>query len=156
VQYRYSNIPGWLCFVFGCIYKENSMTHDSNQVLNKDDLLAEARASVNPVDAEAAEALLNAGASVLDVREPAEYMMGHLPRAENIPRGVLEFKVGDHPMLCDKTSTILLYCKNGGRSTLAAHTLKRMGFTDVRMLVGGFDSWTGSVHKVETDPSVYK
>lgn len=132
------------------------MAHDLNQALNKEDLLAEARVSVNPVDAEAAEALLNAGASVLDVREPAEFMMGHLPSAENIPRGVLEFKVGDHPMLCDMSHTILLYCKNGGRSTLAAHTLKRMGFTDVRMLVGGFDGWTGSVHNVETDPSVYK
>lgn len=49
---------------------------------------------------------------------------------------------------------ILLYCKNGGRSTLAAHTLKRMGFSNVKMLVGGYDGWEG--HTVETDPSVYK
>lgn len=124
--------------------------------MSKDDLLAEARASVNPVGAEDAQALLDNGAKVLDVREPAEFMMGHLPGAENVPRGVLEFKVGDHPVLADKSAAILLYCKNGGRSTLAAHTLKRMGFTNVQMLVGGFDGWAGTVHQVETDPSLYK
>lgn len=124
--------------------------------MTKDDLLAEARASVQPVDASAAEALLAAGAVVLDVREPAEFDMGHLPGAVNVPRGVLEFRVGDHPALCNKDAAILLYCKNGGRSTLAAHTLKRMGFDGVKMLVGGFDGWKGSVHKVEVDPSVYR
>jgi rhodanese-related sulfurtransferase len=124
--------------------------------MNKDDLLEEARVSVTPVDASEAQALVDGGASILDVREPAEFMMGHLPKAENIPRGVLEFKVGDHPVLADKNATILLYCKNGGRSTLAAHTLKRMGFSNVKMLVGGFDGWSGSIHKIETDPSVYQ
>ena len=67
---------------------------------------------------------------------------------------VLLYKVADHPVLADKDAEILLYCKNGGRSTLAAHTLKRMGFSNVKMLVGGYDGWEG--HTVETDPSVYK
>ncbi len=124
--------------------------------LSKDDLLAEARTAVNPVDAAAAEALLAQGAVVLDVREPAEFDMGHLPGAVNVPRGVLEFRVGDHPALTNPQADILLYCKNGGRSTLAAHTLKRMGFEQVKMLVGGFDGWSGTVHKVEVDPSVYR
>jgi len=122
--------------------------------MTREDLLAEARDSVNPVDADTAQTMLDNGAKVLDVREPAEYMMGHLPGAENIPRGVLEFKVADHPLLADTHADILLYCKNGGRSTLAAHTLKRMGFTNVKMLVGGYDGWDG--HTVEADPSVYQ
>ncbi|MDO6681918.1 MULTISPECIES: rhodanese-like domain-containing protein [unclassified Oceanobacter] len=125
-------------------------------VLKKEDLLSEASVSVNPVNAEEAEGLLANGAVVLDVREPAEFEMGHLPGAVNVPRGVLEFRVGDHPALTDNTASILLYCKNGGRSTLAAHTLKRMGFDQVKMLVGGFDGWSGDVHKVEIDPSVYR
>ena len=125
-------------------------------VVTKEDLLAEARPSVNPVDANAAEALLAEGAVVFDVREPAEFDMGHLPGAVNVPRGVLEFRVGDHPALKDADASILLYCKNGGRSTLAAHTLKRMGFDKVQMLVGGFDGWAGDVHKVEVDPNVYQ
>lgn len=124
--------------------------------LTRDDLLAEARSAVVPVDASAAEAMLAQGCVVLDVREPAEFDMGHLPGAVNVPRGVLEFRVGDHPDLCDLQADILLYCKNGGRSTLAAHTLKRMGFEQVKMLVGGFDGWAGSVHKVELDPGMYR
>ena len=125
-------------------------------VMTKDDFLAEAQASVTPVDAEMAQQMMDSGARVLDVREPAEFMMGHLPGAENIPRGVLEFKAADHPLLADRNAQILLYCKNGGRSTLAAHTLKRMGYDQVKMLVGGFDAWAGSVHKVESDPGLYR
>lgn len=124
--------------------------------MKKEDFLAAAQASISPINANDAEALLVSGAIVLDVREPAEFDAGHLPSAVNIPRGVLEFRVGDHPALTDSAATILLYCKNGGRSTLAAHTLKQMGFDHVRMLTGGFDGWTGTVHKVEIDPSIYQ
>lgn len=124
--------------------------------ITKDDLLATARESVSPVSGDEAETLLANNAVVLDVREPAEFDMGHLPGAVNIPRGVLEFRVGEHPALVDPAAPILLYCKNGGRSTLAAHTLKQMGFSEVKMLVGGFDDWQGDVHSVEVDPSVYQ
>ena len=124
--------------------------------LSKEDLLAAARASVNPVDGTQAEALLADGAVVLDVREPSEFDMGHLPGAVNVPRGLLEFMVGSHPALSNADAIILLYCKNGGRSTLAAHTLKQMGFDQVSMLTGGFDGWSGDVHKVEVAPNVYQ
>jgi rhodanese-related sulfurtransferase len=126
-----------------------------NQVKTRDDLLAEARAEVSLVTADRAEELIAQQALVLDVREPAEFQLGHLPNAVNIPRGVLEFKVGNHPDLNDSQSSILIYCKNGGRSTLAAYTLKQMGFTHVEMLIGGFDSWSGNVHTIEVDPSIY-
>lgn len=126
-------------------------------VLTKDDLLAQARDAVNPVDAEGAEVLLQQErVVVLDVREPAEFDMGHLPGSVNVPRGLLEFMVGNNPALSDPDATILLYCKNGGRSTLAAQTLKQMGFNHVRMLVGGFDGWSGSVHKVEVGDNIYQ
>lgn len=124
--------------------------------LTKEDLLAQARESINPVDADAAETLLQQGVVVLDVREPSEFDMGHLPGGVNVPRGLLEFMVGNHPALSDADASILLYCKNGGRSSLAAHTLKQMGFDNVHMLVGGFDGWSGSVHKVEVDPNIYQ
>jgi rhodanese-related sulfurtransferase len=127
----------------------------SDLVKTRDDFLTAARAEINLVAADRAEALIAQQALVLDVREPAEFQLGHLPNAVNIPRGVLEFKVGDHPDLNDKQRPILIYCKNGGRSTLAAFTLKQMGFSQVEMLIGGFDGWSGSVHLVEVDPSIY-
>lgn len=127
----------------------------SIQIKSREDLLAEARAEITLVDAERAETMIAEAALVLDVREPAEFQSGHLPHAINIPRGVLEFKVGNHPELNESKRSILIYCKNGGRSTLAAYTLNQMGFTQVEMLIGGFDGWTGSVHKIEIDPSIY-
>lgn len=127
----------------------------SIQIKSREDFLAEAKAQITLVDSERAEAMISDAALVLDVREPAEYQLGHLPQAVNVPRGVLEFKVGNHPELNDSERSILIYCKNGGRSTLAAYTLKQMGFNQVEMLIGGFDGWTGTVHKIEVDPSIY-
>ena len=126
-----------------------------NSIKTRDDLLASACAEINLVAAERAEELIALNALVLDVREPAEFQAGHLPHAVNVPRGVLEFKVGNHPDLSDGQRSILIYCKNGGRSTLAAYTLKQMGFSQVEMLMGGFDDWKGSVHTIEVDPSIY-
>lgn len=124
--------------------------------MTKDDFLAAAMASVNAVDTAAAEQLIQGNTVVLDVREPAEFAMGHLSQAVNVPRGLLEFMVGQHPALSDQQAQVLLYCKNGGRSTLAAHTLKQMGFERISMLTGGFDQWAGEVQRVEVDANVYR
>jgi rhodanese-related sulfurtransferase len=123
--------------------------------LTKDDLLNEARQSLTIVDANKAEQSINTGAVILDIREPAEFDMGHLPNAVNIPRGLLEFMVGNNPALKDFNQNMLVYCKNGGRSTLASDTLQKMGFKQVNMLSGGFDSWTGTIHKVEIADNQY-
>jgi rhodanese-related sulfurtransferase len=45
--------------------------------------------------------------------------------------------------------------QNGGRSILAAYTLKQMGFSKLERLMGEFDGWTATLHKVEVDPSFY-
>ena len=127
----------------------------NDKVLTREDMLAAARNEIVLVNADRAEALIAQQALILDVRESAEYQAGHLPQAINVPRGVLEFKVGNHPQLQDPQQSILIYCKNGGRSTLAALTLKQMGFHQFEMLVEGFDGWSGDVHKVESDPSIY-
>jgi rhodanese-related sulfurtransferase len=118
----------------------------NDPVKSREDFLAEARSEIRLVEAAQAEALIQQHALVLDVREPTEFQLGHLANAVNIPRGVLEFKVGNHPELCDNQRSILIYCKNGGRSTLAAYTLKQMGFTRVEMLTGGFDGWSGATY----------
>ncbi len=124
-------------------------------ILSREDMLKTAREQITLVDAQRAEALIQSQALILDVREAAEFQLGHLPQAINVPRGVLEFKVGNHPQLQDSSLPILIYCKNGGRSTLAAYTLKQMGFSQVEMLSEGFDGWAGPVHKIEIDPSIY-
>ena len=77
--------------------------------LTKDDLLHQARQSLSIIDAHETESLIKGGAVMLDVREPNEFDMGHLPGAVSIPRGLLEFMVGNNPSLKDFDQDIVVY-----------------------------------------------
>jgi glyoxylase-like metal-dependent hydrolase (beta-lactamase superfamily II) len=85
---------------------------------------------------------------LLDVRERSEYEVGHLPNARHIPRGQLELRVDKE--LPDPTVRVLVYCQFGKISTLAAATLKTMGFGRVVALDGGYDAWVKAGHPVAT------
>jgi rhodanese-related sulfurtransferase len=121
------------------------------------DLVAAARAVIREIDAGELAELQLAGAPIVDVREPAEFAAGHVPGAVNIPRGVLEFEVDGHPAvncvkdpaLSHREQPIVLYCRSGGRSALAAEALKRLGFADVRSLAGGYLAWTAAGRPVQ-------
>jgi glyoxylase-like metal-dependent hydrolase (beta-lactamase superfamily II)/rhodanese-related sulfurtransferase len=76
---------------------------------------------------------------LLDVREPAAFAAGHIPGAINLPRGQLELRVNE--LLPDPTRRILLYCEFGKISTLAAATLRDMGYLHAIALDAGFRSW---------------
>lgn len=83
---------------------------------------------------------------LLDVRETEAFFQGHIPGAINIPRGQLELKVNEllpNPML-----RILTYCQHGKISTLAAATLKELGYDRAVALDGGFNSWQEQGHPV--------
>ncbi len=88
---------------------------------------------------------------LLDVREKDAYEAAHIPGARHLPRGQLELRV-DREMP-DPTTRILTYCQFGKVSTLAASTLKTMGFTRVVALDGGMDAWQQAGYPVETGPS---
>lgn len=112
------------------------------------DLVTEARAKireVTPADFSAQQGM----AIVIDVREPAEFETGHIPGSINIPRGVLEFQVDAHPAVANvsdpalshKERPIVVVCRTGGRAALAALSLQRLGFADVRSIAGGVMAW---------------
>jgi len=84
---------------------------------------------------------------ILDVREPKEYKMGHMPNAINIPRGILEYKV--EGKISDKNTPILVYCKVGGRGTFSAEVLGKLGYANVFNLSGGWQSWEKAGYPVE-------
>ena len=74
------------------------------------------------------------GALLIDVREPSEYAAGHVTGTVNIPRGLLEFQIWKkmgHPKPVNMKTKIYLQCATGGRATLAAADMKRIGFTNV-------------------------
>lgn len=118
------------------------------------DLVAEAKSQIVEIEPAVAHAALEKS-QVLDVREPAEYDAGRLPGAINIPRGVLEFKIGDHPQLSQRDRDILICCKTSGRAALAALNLKRMGYTNVRSIHGGFDAWSRAGLPVERETTQF-
>ncbi|MGH6821854.1 MAG: rhodanese-like domain-containing protein, partial [Methylocella sp.] len=101
-----------------------------------------AKEEIREIDVPAAGQLLaNSPVVVIDVREPDEFSAGALPGAINVPRGVLEFRLASVPQLSNPKAPMLLYCRTGGRSAMAAQTLKRLGYTDVLSLSGGYEAW---------------
>lgn len=115
---------------------------DKATTLTPQDLIREAKQHIREVDVPAARARVDDGKTIiLDVREPDEYAAGHLPRAINVPRGVLEFRLSATPELANPAADILLYCRTGGRSALAAQSLQRLGYTETMSLAGGYDAW---------------
>jgi len=106
-------------------------------------LLSEAAAEVPFMSMEEVKARVESGANdfiVLDVRERDAYNAGHIPSAQHLPRGLLELKVNE--ALPDPTVRIVTCCEFGKISTLAAATLRRMGFTRTVALDGGMRAWT--------------
>lgn len=105
------------------------------------DLVAEAKAHIREIDPNTAEQAIRDADALLDVREADEFHAGHIPGAVNIPRGVLEFKLGNDPQLAERGLNLVIYCKTGGRAALAARALKEMGYLRVQSIAGGFDAW---------------
>ena len=78
---------------------------------------------------------------IIDVREPHEWQIGHIPGARLVPLAGIAAEI---PRL-DKRKTIILYCKVGARSMHAAQQLARAGASDVLNLAGGIVRWIDEV-----------
>jgi len=105
-------------------------------------LLAEAAATVPFLGMDDLARRVEAGALdliLLDVRERDAFDAGHIPGATHLPRGQLELRVNE--MLPDPTARILTCCAYGRISTLAAATLRMLGFQRAVALDGGMKAW---------------
>jgi rhodanese-related sulfurtransferase len=112
------------------------------------EMVAEAKKDICEISVSEAKALLDKGGYIfLDCRDEKEFKMGHVPGSMNISRGLLEFKVDKQ--IQDKNANILIYCKTGGRGCLAACTLCRMGYKNVKNLVGGWEAWEKAGYPIE-------
>ena len=78
------------------------------------------------------------GYIILDVREQDEYDAGHIPGAILIPYTQIEAKASE--MLADKDQLILVYCRSGRRSKIAAEALVELGYTNIKEF-GGILDW---------------
>ena len=74
-----------------------------------------------------ARELLARGATVIDVRSPAEFNSGHVPNAINLPLETLTERI--QAVVKDQDAPVLLHCLSGGRSALARRRLRRLGYS---------------------------
>lgn len=79
---------------------------------------------------------------LLDVRTPEEFAEGHIPGAVCISHDAIP--TDEIPELPDKDQLILVYCRSGRRSKLAAEQLVRQGYTHI-VEFGGINTWTGEI-----------
>jgi rhodanese-related sulfurtransferase len=85
---------------------------------------------------------------ILDVREGEAFRAGHIPGAVHLPRGQLELRVNEE--LPDPTRRIVTCCEFGRISTLAAATLRTMGFQRAAALDGGMKAWREAGYPLES------
>jgi phage shock protein E len=76
-----------------------------------------------------ARRFLSEGALVIDVRSPEEFQQGHVTGALNIPLGDVTVEVPRQ--VPNKDQILLVHCLSGGRSGIATHQLKGLGYTRV-------------------------
>jgi len=113
------------------------------------DLVADALTRVQEIQPWDLSKLLVAGRELvlLDVREPAEFAMLHIPGAINVPRGVLEQSCEwdfdeTVPLLAAGSGLeIVVVCRSGYRSALVADVMQQMGYTSVVSLRTGVRGW---------------
>lgn len=113
------------------------------------DLVADCLPHINEVFPWELEDELNNNPDILliDINEPSEYSLAHIPNAINVPRGILE-SACDYgydetvPELAGgREKTIVVICRSGNRSALAALTMQQMGFSNIRSLKTGLRGW---------------
>jgi rhodanese-related sulfurtransferase len=84
---------------------------------------------------------------VLDVREAAEFALARIPGSVNVPRGVLEqacdweYEETVPELAGRRVPSIVVVCRSGNRSLLAADVMQQMGFADVTSLKTGVRGW---------------
>jgi rhodanese-related sulfurtransferase len=113
------------------------------------DLIADAQQRVreiHPWDL-SKQLLRDQGTLLLDVREPMEFARVRIPGSINVPRGVLEqacewdFDETVPDLAARRTRSIVVVCRSGSRSVLAADVMQQMGFPDVASLRTGVRGW---------------
>jgi len=105
------------------------------------ELVADAKKNIteiSPTDA-AAKVKSSTDAVIVDVRDKDEFVESHIPDAVHMSRGLIEYEIEEK--FPDRNTTIICHCGGGGRSALAAESLQKMGYKNVRSMAGGFRAW---------------
>ena len=121
-------IPILLCILFASCGNDTDNTNKGENAMYE------------RITAEDAKKIMDSGEEhiILDVREQDEFDAGHIPGAILLSYTKIESKAGE--MLPDKDKLILVYCRSGRRSRIAAEALARLGYTNIKEF-GGIIDW---------------
>jgi rhodanese-related sulfurtransferase len=100
------------------------------------------------ISVEEASAKREAGAFILDVRQPEEWNEFHIPDATLIPLGELASRVDELP----RDQEIVVVCRSGNRSQQGRDILLEAGFTQVTSMAGGVTQWKAAGHPTVSGP----
>lgn len=95
-----------------------------------------------------AAAKRQAGAFILDVRQPEEWADYHIPGSTLIPLGDLESRINEVP----KDQEIVVVCRSGNRSTQGRDILQEAGFSQVTSMAGGLKEWRAAGYETVSGP----
>src|SRR5438309_2913998 len=112
------------------------------------EVLRQIKTRIDEVDPAVVREQVSNGATVVDVREPAEWSAGHIPGAVHVPKSYLESRIeGAVP---DRSGHVILYCASGNRSAWATRTMiDDLGYERVESMTGGFTLWKDRGYQVD-------
>jgi phage shock protein E len=103
-------------------------------------LVADAKKNIAEISpTEAASKAKGNEAAIVDVREQEEWKEEHIEGATHFSRGTIELEIEEK--FPDPNTMIICHCGGGGRSALAAESLQKMGYKNVRSMAGGLKAW---------------
>ncbi len=99
----------------------------------------------NEIDVDRLDSERSASSTLVDVREPSEYVAGHVPGAVLMPMGQLAGRLDE----LDKSGPVYVICASGNRSAAMTDVLLASGF-DAYNVAGGTSAWARSGRPLET------
>ncbi|WP_442914442.1 rhodanese-like domain-containing protein [Kribbella sp. NBC_01484] len=103
------------------------------------------RVTIPEIDVDQLAGAVRAGAAIIDVREPSEYVVGHVPGAVLIPMGELPSRLAE----LDRYAAVYVVSASGNRSRTMTDFLRRAGF-EAYSVTGGTGGWIRSRRAVVT------
>lgn len=138
-----------ILMVFIVITSFHAFGQESNKIITYDTpehMVAAAKEVITEIPVQEFRDIYNRdNIFIIDVRTVEEYKNGAVPGAVNIPRGVLEFRIGTDETWESagmnppkKEDPIIVYCGTGARGALSAKSLMQLGYTNIKSVEGGW------------------
>ncbi|MFW5773067.1 MAG: rhodanese-like domain-containing protein [Tangfeifania sp.] len=138
-----------LFFVLASFQANSQQNKDLTVYENPEQMVVAAKKVITEIPAEGFKKVLETkNPLIIDVRTSTEHKEGAVPGAVNIPRGLLEFKIGSEELWDEagksmpaKSDTFYVYCGTGSRGALSAKALMQLGYKNVQSIKGGWNAW---------------